>query len=575
MASRRVIGQIARSMCWVGVGGFCLAAQAPVHAQSVVPSQVIPRSFAPQPERAQSKVEDQVEIAPDADPAGGDLVLQVGSVALDGAFAEMAPANQSFVREISNKAVTVKSLFEAVRKLERTYADAGYVLARINVPRQRFTAGGAVKVVVTDGYLEQVVVDGLPARLRDRVRRQVSGLVRVKHLTLRKIERDLLLVADNPGLELRSALAKGSESGAGRLILSGVQDRFDFTTGVGNKLPASLGRWQVSGTAALNDKFGAGEQVYFVAASGTDLDQIGADSFMLGVIGGGVTVPVGRGGLKVGAEYIVSRSVPKVAEGGLLAVGRYSRGQVKARMPLYLTRNSALFATASVDIVRQSLALPDFGTELSEDRYVAARLNVAWAGVMGPVSMEIDTTYSRGVGGRNPTEELPASRQGSSPRFTRTELQGNVNVGLSQGMALNFTIRAQRSFGESQMTSEQFALDAEDAVSSFSAGSYNVDSGATLRTELRWPSFKASRHWLAAPYIFAAAGTGHVYNSTAAEAADVRIGALGLGARVSVNRLPLLGSVKATLGFEYGRQFVRLANQAEGDRLNLQMAIRF
>lgn len=559
----------------MGIGGLCLSAQGALWAQTVVPSQVIPRSIAPQPERPQPKVDDHVEIAPDIDPVGGALVINVGTVSLDGAFAEMASANQSFVRELSNKTVTVKALFDSVRRLERSYADAGYVFARINVPRQRFAAGGVVKVVVTDGYIEQVVVDGLPAHLRDRVRRQTAGLVRVKHLNLRQVERDLLLVADTPGLELRSALAKGKESGAGRLILSGSQDHWDATTGIGNMLPASLGRWQLSGTAALNDVLGAGEQIYVMAASGTDLGQIGADNFLLGVVGGGVTLPVGSGGLKVSAEYITSRAVPKVGEGGLPAVGHYERGQLRARLPLYLTRNSALYATASVDLIRQSLALPDFGTELSKDRYVSARINLGWTGLMGAVPVEVDTTYSRGMGGRTPTAELPASRLGGSPRFDRIEVQGKATVGLPNAMALNLVLRGQHGFGQSQMASEQFALDAEDAVSAFPAGSYNVDSGATVRMELRWPPFTASRQLSVSPYIFTAGGAGHIFSSTAVEAPNVRIGAFGLGARVAVGSLPLLRAAQLTVGAEYGRQFVSLANQGGANRLSLQMAVRF
>jgi hemolysin activation/secretion protein len=125
------------------------------------------------------------------------------------------------------------------------------------------------------------------------------------------------------------------------------------------------------------------------------------------------------------------------------------------------------------------------------------------------------------------------------------------------------------------MVSEQFALDSEDAVSLFPAGSYNVDFGATLRTELRWPAFAFSRYWAVSPYMFTAGGTGHVYNSTAAEAADMRIGALGLGGRITAGSLPLLGTAKVTIGVEYGRQFVNLVNQAAGNRLNLQMAIGF
>lgn len=563
------------ALCSIWCTGMLLIEPAALKAQTVLPSQVL----APDP-----RVDHQPSIPPVgsqpvidlvSDAVAGDERFEIGGVELVGAFPEMASVNEVFQRQWSGKSVSFAELFRAARDLEAAYAREGYVLARVTLPKQRFGSGGMVKLVVTDGYIERVTSAGLPPRLRRVAEKSVGELEGVRHLTLSQIERKLLVLADYPGIKLRSALARGQMDGGVELALAGEVDPVAASLETNNKLPASLGRWQLTTNVAVNDLLRAGEQLYLVAGSGTDIDRVGSSRFQLGMLGGGVTLPIGSGGLKVSAEYLASLTRPQSLSGGLPAVGHYAKGELRARMPLVLTRSDAVYATATLEDISQSLDLPDFATQVSRDHYAAMRLAGTWQSMSGKVPFTLSLTYSHGLGGRKADDQVPLSRQGSKPTFSRVELMGNANVALPGRFAFDVTVRGQHGFDAPLMLPEQFALDADNGVSAFQSGSFNVDTGVSVRAEIQAGRLGISRNVQLAPYLFGAGGAGHLAASTSAEFTNVQIAGLGAGARLSVGRLPWLGSGGLSLGIEYGRQFTSIAARPNLDRLNVRVGVQF
>src|SRR5208337_1944924 len=89
-----------------------------------------------------------------------------------------------------------------------------------------------------------------------------------------EIERRLILASDIPGLALRSTIARGAAPGGTLLVLEATQSPAVGTLGFDNRLPSSLGTWELNGALAVNSPFGYGEQIYGAASTGYDLGKV-------------------------------------------------------------------------------------------------------------------------------------------------------------------------------------------------------------------------------------------------------------------------------------------------------------
>jgi hemolysin activation/secretion protein len=140
---------------------------------------------------------------------------------------------------------------------------------------------------------------------------------------------------------------------------------------------------------------------------------------------------------------------------------------------------------------------------------------------------------------------------------------------------LDFIGRAQTSFGDPLLVSEQFSLDGPQAVSAYPSGTLNVDEGGTLRAELS-RSFAlagAAVPVVLSPYGFGSFGVGRLLEPTIVELPVVRGGAVGGGVRSGMD-LPG-GYQGVTLGLEVARQFSNLPTLPQAWRGNVVMSLRF
>jgi len=125
------------------------------------------------------------------------------------------------------------------------------------------------------------------------------------------------------------------------------------------------------------------------------------------------------------------------------------------------------------------------------------------------------------------------------------------------------------------LLSEQFALDGTEAISAYPAGTFNVDQGATLRGELVRP-FAARFDGVGAtvsPYLFGSVGRGWLFDVTAVEQSTINVGALGFGARSTVD--VAAGSPGLSFGLELARQFTDVAGLRQGWRGNVNAMVTF
>lgn len=555
---------------WLVALASGVAIPAAAQAQSVAPSQVTPRDIAPTP-----PTEPHAALTPpsESQAAQGDaaLMLDTGDVEIEGGFAALDAAHATLVARIGHQHLSLAELFAAARALEQAYAQQGYILVRVTLPPQRLAPGAPVRVLVIDGFIEDVDLDHLAAPIRESVRARIAPLIGRKQLTQAIIERALLLAGDLAGAQLRSAIAPGSVAGGVRLVVEGRLERVEAQLGGDNALPHSLGTWQLNSSFAVNHLLGRGEQLYVSLGSQANVGRYGFPKAALAMIGAGVVLPLNRNGLTLTGEFLHARTQPDAVVGVPYNIGLFSRGLIRLRAPLIRTRAQSLSLSASVEIVTQTQKLPDFNVALNRDHYGVVRVGLNWQRHFGAVPVAIDMQMSQGIGGRSPSALLPVSRAQTRENFTRLDASAHLALPVVDGFWIDLTARGQTGFGRAHYLPEQFALDARNALSAFTGGSLNVDSGATVRGELRYPSL-TRRTLTISPYAFGAGGVGRLIAPTSLERRNLTASTLGFGARIGITDAKH-GS--ATLGIEYGHGFSNVARRRNSERVNISFGLRF
>lgn len=549
-------------------------------AQQVAPSLVTPQTLRPTTAPAGT-----ILLPPAAGlaaPAGAEhLSVTLGGVSVEGGFPELKGATDAIAARLSGRRATLAEIYAAANAIEQAYAAAGYVLARVVVPPQKLVPGGRLRLVVVDGFVEGVDVKGAPESQRALISARMASLIGKRHVTLAEIERRLLLVSDIPGLVLRSTLTRGTTTtGGAELVLEATQNYVTGTVGVDNRLPKSLGIWELNSSLALNSVFGFGEQIYVSSTSGYQLGKLFDGDSPLRILGGGVVLPIGTDGFTLNPEYTNSVTRPAASPGAPATAGVFERFALHAAYPVIRTRAETLTVQATYEWDEEHLTPAGFDTDLYRDRYHVIRLQGAdqmtlpWG-----AAAQATAVLSQGLAGRGEATALatgiPLSQQGASPTFSKLNLDLRYQQPLPEAFQLSLVGKAQTSFNEPLMLAEQFSLDGMDAVSGFASGELPVDEGATARAELSHPFALplGPASAVVSPYVFGAGGWGTIVDPTALQERNIDASSFGLGMHVGGSAPdPNYGG---TMTVEFARALSDVPGEQHGYRANLILAVRF
>lgn len=562
------------------VAGTC--AGTPLLAQSAAPVTVTPQTLRPEQNDHGFRV-DIPEAGGLTAPAGAEgLTVTLADAHLEGGFPEVAAQTDAVLAQLRGQRATLKQIYAIASEVEAIHARAGYVLARVAVPPQDLRDGGTIRLVVVDGYIEDVTVTGIPHRVRAAVAARVARLIGRRHLRLSEIEQPLLIANEVPGLTLKSTLARGEQPGAARLILEGTHRPVTVSLGGDNQLDPSLGRWSVTTQVALNSVLGLGEQIYGFASSGYQVNSAFNDTARERVLGGGFVLPLGDGRLTINPELTFSRTQPSPAVGAPPTLGTLQRYTFRTAFTLFKTRQQLVSLNGAIEQIDELNTVPSFGAQgnLSHDRYVTLRAGASYdSSRPDGSSMGAAIQISRGLGdtGGLTLAEAQAetlngySRQGAANDFTKLTLQGHGAWDVTKQLTVRLIAKAQTGFGKAQFRAEQFSLEGSDAASAYVGGVTAVDDGTTLRGELSThPKIGPGRYGITtAPYLFAAGGLGRLAQPTAVEPGSVRVAVFGGGLRAGVAKYGL------TITAEYAHGLSDVAILDQVDRVNISAAVRF
>jgi len=515
-------------------------------------------------------------------PEGAEaLFVTPSGLVVEGGLPELAGETASIEARLKGKRVSAADLFAAAADLEAAYARAGYLLARVSLPKQTIVDGARLKLVVTDGYIAAVDTSALPDNVARRVKAVLIPIIGKHWPTRRDLERSLLLAGDTPGVVLRSTLKAGAEPGQTLVVLDGAYESVTAFAAFDNAVSDPLGGYAANFGVDFNNLLGLGEVVYARLSGflGFGDQGIVSNDPRNRQIAGGVTVPLGANGLWLNLEGIESRTHPTSSLSYTIP-DVYQRLSARLGYDWLRGRDVNLSSTLGLDLVTENQAFDIAGlrSPFTSDVLRVLRLGLSGDGYDpsgGHVTGRAAASFGLDAfGARQPTASLPLSRDGAGPDFIRLDASLSYVKSFHNRLELLLRTKAQTSFGKPLPASEQIGLTGSDYLSGFASGAIQGDSGAVVRGELRYPiavPLMPDFNGVAVPYVFAAAGISGLEQPTAVERAVTTATSFGAGIRFGLSKR---ASPKATsLALEYAHGD---ATGTDGqERLNFSVSTQF
>lgn len=562
----------------------CLALL-PAIAQAQTASQITPPSFRPDLERTRGFA---LPGTPGlSTPPGADkLFIKLSGVSVRGGLPALGAATAALEATLTRRRISGADIFAAARELEAAYAKAGYVLVRVVLPPQHLVNGARLKLRVVDGFIERIETRDVPERVRNRITTLVGPLTGRRSLTLSEIERRVLLAGDTPGVILRTTLAPGKGEGATVLVIDARYQAVSALLTFDNTLSRALGRTTMGAGLDFNSVAGLGELVY-LRANG---HPAGGENGFFDLyprnrsLAAGFILPLWFDGLTFNAEGTDARTTPE-SVAGVQTTDTFQRLSLRLRYAWLRGRAANFNSEVAFDAQdeTQSLFVAGAPVPLSLDRLRIVRFTND-GDVLTPWGATISgrATGSFGIDGlgaraaADASALLPLSRQGADASFQKVDISLGYAQTLIDHLAVTGTARAQTSFGQALLRSEQIGIANTAGLSAFDAGTLVGDEGYVVRGEISSPWTLAlptsAVTAVASPYVFAAYGEVDLRDPTAIETASIRASSYGGGVRLGGAQAGTLANGSLTL--EYGRA-QRSDGAAAGNRFTFVSAFRF
>ena len=497
-------------------------------------SQITPETLTPELRQLDGSIIFSGQPGTQAPPGAEAIGVTLAAVDLQGGLSEMASAHTTFVARLTRGRIPVSELFDATSELEAAYASEGYVLSRVVLPQQSLRDGGVLRVVVVNGFVEEIDTTSVPDQTRARIEGLTRPLIGRPGLTQDELERQLLLAGDTPGTALRTALGAGKEQGGALIVLEPEFRPITGFGGVGTPASDDLGKMKFDFGLEFNSPLRFGETIYLRVGGAPD-EILTADPVSR-ILALGTVVPLGFSGLTLNGEITDARTTQTDA----LSPTRssFSRKSLRLAYPFIRSRTVNLDGVLSLDHQTDAQDLIG-GARIYEDRISVLR----FGGTMNVIHEKqavtsVGMTLSQGLNvfdARSKKDALssgvPLSRSGADAVFTK--LVGSISHQRSLNDALTLSVvgRFQSSFGEALVTSEQMTLVGPNELSSFNSGSLRGDSGWVVRSELstRFSTDIGQIPVLFSPYAFWGFGSVLLENPTATERAHTQAKSYGIG----------------------------------------------
>ena len=372
-------------------------------------------------------------------------------------------------------------------------------LAAVQVPPQRIEANGEVRMDVLAAKLVDVQVRGRPGNAERQIAAHLRTLTSRPYFNIHEAERQLLLLRDLPGFDVRMTL-RPANAGRGEVIGDVVVRRrpVEIVIGGQNLGARTTGREGIVGQVTLNDLTGMGDRTVLSVFSTVQTHEQTVWSITH-------DFEIGADGLRLGGRLIYGRARPEVAGGRFSS--RTWIGGVDLSYPFLRSQRATLAGTAGLDLVDQTI---DFGaTRLNEDKLRIGYARLNWSAIDGAslagtdgfsiaeprlhTAAEIELRKGiAGLGASRPcapialclAPNVPLSNFAANPQGGL--LRGEAELAFSPARGFTAVVRARGQYSAAQLLSfEQFTLGNYTTGRGYDPGALQGDSGAGASFEMR------------------------------------------------------------------------------------------
>ena len=212
---------------------------------------------------------------------------------LDGNEAIDTATLQARLANFTGQKLSLLGIYDAADALTDYYRAQGYAVASVTVPAQK-VSDGLVKLVVLEGRIGKVDVQGNDGYSFEFVRERVADIKPGSYLRGDTLERDMLMLNDLPGMSARAVVQPGAAFGDTDVVVQVEEDPYDLIFRVDNHGRNTIGRERVQGDLFLYNPTGAGDQFSISLLSSQGL------GIKYGALG--YQIPVGTAGTRFSAN---------------------------------------------------------------------------------------------------------------------------------------------------------------------------------------------------------------------------------------------------------------------------------
>ena len=411
--------------------------------------------------------------------AAEELVFDAKDVTIDGATAYPAEQLRPMVADLIGRKIHLADLLAAAEKIEAKYHEDGFILTRAIVPTQS-VGDGLFRIVVIEGYVAAVSVDGGDSSTRDHVESLLGRVLASKPLRLPILEGALLAANELPGAAVTGLLRPSTtEAGASDLIVTVKANPMAASVTVDNRGGANTGRWTMGANLAAHSPLGDGGQIILGASTSPDFDQRHALQIKyVNALGDtGATYSVGG---------LASHGQPAGSVAALELVSDSYSGSGHLSYPVLLERQQKL--TLDAGVTAQSSNVMSLAAPLSHDEWRVADLALTWQGTRvldGTADASIDFARGLPVLGASQSGSPQLSRRDGQSDFTKVSGTAHTVQRLDGPLSMSAQLQGQHSYSM-LLTGEEISFGGAQIGRGYDPAAVTGDDGLGGGAELRY-----------------------------------------------------------------------------------------
>lgn len=245
------------------LSGACLLAFSLVAVAQTPPTSGSIQETIPESERATPRLIPDVILAPaemgqKADPNARRFPVNAFRFVGNTVFSNQEL--QALVADQTGKPLNLFDLQKTAELITEHYRKRGHALSRAVVPAQKIESG-VVRIEIIEGKAGKISVEGNRAYPTEFLTARLQPVADEKAVTVRTLERSVLLLNDLPGLTARAVLQPGSQFGTADLVVQVEEKPVAGSLSLNNHGRDEVGRNRLDGAIEFNNPFSLGDQL--------------------------------------------------------------------------------------------------------------------------------------------------------------------------------------------------------------------------------------------------------------------------------------------------------------------------